>query len=175
MLRSSPPAVLPALPASDPGLRQRRRERRRLAEQDRRAAQRAERFLLRALLADARGLVRAGWVQHCWFVIEDEDGTPRRIGAPNLHELGAHPVTGVCLVGAIVQAAGGISRAGTQPVHRAIDLTWATLYDEPLRRWASAPVRLSYIHDLTRWNDAAQRCVDDVVGLLTAAADDAVG
>jgi hypothetical protein len=175
MIPSPPLTAAPrAVPARDPGLRDRWRERRRLIEQDRRAAERAERYFLASLLADARDRVHAGWVQNCWFVINDEHGRPRRIGAPNLDELQGSPVTAVCLVGAIVQAAGGIERAGTQPVHQAIDLTWATLYDQPLRRWASAPVRLSYIHDLTGWNDAPRRTAEDVAGLLTAASRQAL-
>jgi hypothetical protein len=159
---------------SELGPRGRWRERRRLIEQDRHAAHQAQLYVLRALLADASDLVKTGWVQHCWFSITDADGRTRRIGAPNLHELEGHPVTGVCLVGGIVQAAGGISRAGTQPVHHAIDLTWATLYDEQMRCRPSPPVRLAHIQDLTRWNDAAPRTRDDVAALLTAASSRAV-
>lgn len=154
---------------SEPGRRERWRERRRLTEQDRQAAEQAELYLLRALLADASDLVNAGWVQHCWFVISDERGSRRRIGPLNLHELDGHPVSDVCLVGAVVEAAGGIARAGTHPVHRAIDLTWATLYNQPLRCCPSPPVRLAHIHDLTRWNDSPGRTPHDVAGLLTAA------
>ena len=168
-----PDSTLTAVPApvreSEPGLRERWRERRRLTEQDRQAAHQAELYLLRALLADASDLVEAGWVQHCWFTISDEHGSRRRIGPLNLYELDGHPVREVCLVGAIVEAAGGIARAGTQPVHRAIDLTWATLYNQPLRCCPSPPVRLAHIHDLTRWNDSARRTRDDVADLLTAA------
>jgi hypothetical protein len=158
------------VPEREPGIRERWRERRRLTEQDRLAAHQAERYLVRALLADASDLVNAGWVQHCWFTISDEHGSRRRIGPLNLHELDGHPVSEVCLVGAIVEAAGGIARAGTQPVHRAIDLTWATLYNQPIRGCPSPPVRLAHIHDLTRWNDSPRRTPDDVAGLLSAAA-----
>lgn len=168
-----PGPTLVAVPARGqapaPGVRERWRERRRLAEQDRQVAAQAERYLLRRLLLEASDLVTAGWVQRCWFAFRDEDGRRHRIGPPNLHELGSHPVSEVCLVGAIVQAAGGLARAGTRPVHQAIDLTWATLYHEPSWRRPSPPVRLAHIHDLTRWNDARERRSDDVTDLLAAA------
>jgi hypothetical protein len=76
----------------------------------------------------------------------------------------------MCLVGAIVQAAGGVAHAGTGPVHGAIDLTWATLFDEAEWRSPSARVRLARIHDLIGWNDAAGRRPEQVAGLLVAAA-----
>src|SRR5690242_10396135 len=67
-------ALRPSVPARQLGLRDRWRERRRLIEQDRRAAQQAELYLLRSLLADASGLVDEGWVQRCWFTVSDERG-----------------------------------------------------------------------------------------------------
>jgi hypothetical protein len=162
-------AVAAPGPETEAGLRERRRERRRLIEQDRHAVQQATLYLLSELLADASDLVSTGWVQHCWFTISDESGARRRIGPRNLHQLDGRPVTGVCLLGAIVQAAGGVARAGTEPVHRGIDLTWATLFDQPTHRFPAAYVRLAYIHDLMRWNDAASRTAGDVAGLLVAA------
>src|SRR5690242_837246 len=79
------------------------RERRRLIEQDRQAGRQAELYLLGELLADASDLVRAGWVQHCWFAVRDEQGTRRRIGPRNLQDLDGNRVSEVCMVGAIVQ------------------------------------------------------------------------
>ena len=150
-------------------MRARRHERRRLAQHDRRAAHRAELHGLRTLLADAADLVDAGWVQRCWFTVRDEHGDRRRVGPANLRELRGRTVSEVCLVGAIVQAGGGVAQAGAQPVQRALDLTWATLYNLPVR-WCPAPaVRLAHIHDLTRWNDAAARTPDDVGSLLVTA------
>jgi hypothetical protein len=79
------------------------------------------------------------------------------------------------LVGAVVQAAGGVAHARTQPVHRALDLTWAALYNEPVR-WCPAPAtRLSHVRDLTRWNDRDGRTATEVSGLLALAADRAEG
>jgi hypothetical protein len=161
--------VDPPARESAAGLRVRWDERRRLADRDRHAAHNAEAYLLGVLLAEACELVRAGWVQHCWFAVIDEQGALRRIGPRNLDEIGGHPVSAVCLLGGIVQAAGGVTRAGTRPVHRAIDLTWATLYDQPVRPGASSRLRLAHIHDLIGWNDSAGRTRDDVAGLLTAA------
>ncbi len=170
MIRSTVSAL--PVPFDDGELRipGRRRERRRLIEQDRQAARQAELYLLGELLTDASDLVRAGWVQHCWFAVRDERGTRRRIGPRNLQDLDGNRVSEVCMVGAIVQAAGGVDRAGTEPVHRAIDLTWATLYDTPMRSCPSSSVRLAYIHDLIAWNDAAGRTADDAAILLSAAA-----
>jgi hypothetical protein len=152
------------------GLRERRRERRRLIEQDRRAAARAELYVVRRLLYSALDLVESGWAQDCWFTVSDGRGGRRRIGPQNLHELGGQPVADVCLVGGIVQAGGGVARAGSQPVHRALDLTWATLYNQPTRWCPSPALRLAHIRDLTRWNDAPRRTPDDVTGLLAASA-----
>jgi hypothetical protein len=171
--RPTPTAVASVIRASEPGSRERWRERRRLTQQDRHAAHQAELHLLRELLADASNLVNAGWVQHCWFTTAEENGRRRRIGPSNLHDLDDHPVVEVCLVGAIVQAAGGIARAGTQPVHRGIELTWATLHNQPIRWCPSPPVRLAHVHDLTRWNDTARRTPDDVASLLIAASRNA--
>lgn len=164
-------AVVTGGQTSAPRLLEGRRARKRLTQLDREAADRAERFLLRALLVDAGSLVTQGWVQYCWFTVLDEHGERRRIGPPNLHELAGRTVSEVCLVGAIVQAAGGLARAGSPPVHRAIDLTWATLYNDATWRRHSPAVRLAHVHDLTRWNDAPVRTSAEVAGLLTAASE----
>lgn len=140
-----------------------------MIEQDRRAAAQAELYVVHGLLVDAADLVESGWAQHCWFTVADDRGGRRRIGARNLHELGGQAVAEVCLVGGIVQAGGGVTRAGSQPVHRALDLTWATLYNQPTRWCPSPAVRLAHIHDLIRWNDSARRTPGEVTDLLTAA------
>jgi len=155
---------------SVPGFRARRRERRRLVDLDRRSALRAESALLHALLLRASDLVCDGWTQRCWFVAGDDDGRVR-VGPTNLSDLAGRDVVEVCLVGAVIHAAGGVAQAGTQPVQRALDVTWAALYHDPVR-WCPAPaVRLAHVRDLTRWNDGAGRTAAEVSGLLTRAAD----
>jgi hypothetical protein len=106
-----------------PGVRARRCERRRLVEVDRRSRLRAESALMHALLLDASDLVRDGWAQRCWFVARDERDGRVRVGPQNLHELAGRQVVEVCLVGAVVHAAGGVAHAGSQPVQRALDAT----------------------------------------------------
>jgi hypothetical protein len=170
MILSTLSAVPVALNEGELGIPGRWRERRRLTELDRKAARSAELYLLGELLSDASDLVRAGWVQHCWFAVRDEQGTRRRVGPRNLQDLDGKRVSEVCMVGAIVQAAGGVDQAGTDAVHGAIDLTWATLYSKPIRCCSSPSVRLAYIHDLIAWNDAAGRTADDAATLLSAAA-----
>jgi hypothetical protein len=154
-----------------PGVRARRRERRRLVEVDRRSALRAESALLHALLLDASDLVRGGWAQRCWFVARDERDGRVRVGPQNLHELAGRHVVEVCLVGAVIHAAGGVAHAGSQPVQRALDATWAELYREPVRWCPSPAVRLTHVRDLTRWNDRAGRAAAEVSGLLALAAE----
>src|SRR4051794_26751720 len=153
-----------------PGLCARRRERRRLVDLDRRNSLRAESALLRALLLRASDLVCDGWAQRCWFVARDGDGRVR-VGPNNLSDLAGRQVVEVCLVGAVIHAAGGVAHAGGQPVQRALDVTWAALYRDPVR-WCPAPaVRLAHVRDLTRWNDRAGRTAAEVSGLLALAAD----
>jgi hypothetical protein len=172
---SVPTEVRDALATGSAGMRARRRERRRLAELDRRGALRAEAVLLRGLLMRAGDLVRDGWVQRCWFIACDDRGHQVRIEAQNLYELAGKQVIDVCLVGAVVQAGGGVAHARTQPVRRALDLTWAALYHEPMRWCPSPAVRLSHVRDLTRWNDLPGRTAAEVSGLLALAADRAEG
>lgn len=152
------------------GVRARRREGRRLTEVDRRSALRAESALLRALLVDASDLVGDGWAQRCWFVARDACGGRVRVGPQNLHELAGRQVVEVCLVGAVVQAGGGIAHASSQPVQRALDAIWAALYHEAVRWCPSPAVRLTQVRDLTRWNDRGGRTADEVSGLLGLAA-----
>ncbi len=156
-------------PAKALGWRQRRRERLRLRPQDRRAAELAGLHLIRAIAADAQRIVAAGWVQNHWFTYRDTAGHERAISAHNAHQLGDHPVTRACLVGAIVHAGGGLSAVSTQPVQRALDLTWHTLFldgRQPVR-WCPAPaVRTIHLRELTRWNDHPARTAGDVSMLL---------
>ncbi len=89
-----------------------------------------------------------------------------------------HPVTGACLVGAVVQAGGGPEAVRSQPVQRTLDLIWHSLREDAVRpvRWCPGPpVRAIHVLDLTHWNDAPDRTRGEVVELLrssVAAADD---
>jgi hypothetical protein len=147
------------------------RERRRLARHDRLNAQLAELHHIRTLVAGAHTVVRSAWVQHGWFAYRDEEGRQRTVTALDAHRLAGRPVTGGCLVGAVVQAGGGLAEVRTQPVQRALELTWHTLFgdeDEPVR-WCPAPsVRAAHIREITRWNDHPGRTVQEVTAVLYA-------
>jgi hypothetical protein len=146
-----------------------RRERRRLARQDRLAAHLAELHHIQLLLAEAATVVSNGWVQHGWFAVTDERGGARVVTAHDLRALESRPVTGACLVGAVVHAAGGPPSVHTQLVQRALDLTWHTLHEDTRRpvHWCPAPpVRAAHVRDLTRWNDHPARTADQVSALL---------
>jgi hypothetical protein len=150
-----------------------RRERRRLARQDRSAARLAELHHIELLLTQAAAVVSSGWVQHGWFAVTDESGAARVLTAHDLHALEGRPVTGACLVGAVVHAAGGPASVHSQLVQRALDLTWHTLHEDARRpvHWCPAPpVRAAHVRDLTRWNDHRSRTADEVTALLEATA-----
>jgi hypothetical protein len=168
------------------GIARRIAERRRLARQDRLAAQRAELHAARALLAGAVTVVEAGWIQDAWFAYRDERHREHLVGPHNLHEIVGRQVTGACLVGAIVQAGGGVPAARTGQVHRALELAWQALF--PVSEFSvtefsltqsdycPAPaVRTARVHDLTIWNDRPYRTVGDVTALLHAADRAAAG
>ncbi len=146
-------------------------ERRRLARCDALSARLAELQAIRDLLAQAAEVVAHGWVQDGWFTV----GTPTGevvVTAYHLRLVETYPVTGACLAGAVVHAAGGPATAGSQLSQRSLDLTWHALRDEdvlPAVRCPSPQVRRMRLLDLTRWNDARGRTRDDVVGLLGSA------
>ena len=86
------------------------------------------------------------------------------------------PVTGACLVGAVVQAGGGPATVRSQLVQRTLDLTWHALREDPSRpvRWCPGPrMRMMQVLELTYWNDAPERTQGDVVTLLRAARETA--
>ncbi|WP_157108474.1 DUF6197 family protein [Aldersonia kunmingensis] len=153
------------------GWRERRRLRKRLAEQDRRSAQLAELRAIGAMLEDAERIVRAGWVQHAWFSYRDERDRIAVASAHDLRRMSGRPVVGACLVGAIVQAGGGVPAVWSQPVQRTLDLLWHTLRENnrPVQ-WCPAPsMRLARLRELTGWNDRQGRDRDEVLALLGAA------
>ena len=156
---------------SVPGRRQRRAERRRLKRHDALSAQLAELFSIRTLLVQATAIIGEGWVQGGWFSVSTPSG-PRTVTGYDVRLATTHPVTGACLVGAVVHAAGGPGTAASQRVQRTLDLTWHALRQGPEQpvRWCPGPdVRMLQLLDLTHWNDAPGRRQDEVVDLLVAA------
>ena len=156
---------------SHPGRRERRAERRRLRHLDALSARLAELHAIRALLEQTDEVVNAGWVQGAWFTVAGASGE-RAVTAYDLNLAMDRPVTGACLVGAVVQAAGGPARVRSQLVQRTLDLTWHALREDPDRpvHWCPGPrVRMMQVLELTHWNDAPERTQADVADLLQAA------
>ena len=155
-----------------PGRRERRAERQRLRKVDALSAQLAQLHAIRVLLEQASEIVRGGWIQGAWFAV-DMGGRTRAVSAPELRLTRDHPVTGACLVGAVVQAGGGPESVRSQPVQRALDLVWHSLREDagqPVRWCPGPPARMMHVLDLTHWNDAPDRTRGDVVGLLRSSA-----
>jgi hypothetical protein len=153
------------------GRGRRRDERRRLERHDALSARLAELHTIRDVLGRATAVVGEGWIRGAWFTVATPSGE-RAVTALDLRLLRSRPVTGACLVGAVIQGGGGPRAVRSQTVQRALDLTWHTLREDPDRpvAWSPAPqVRTMHVLDLTHWNDAAARTQDDVVQLLTAA------
>ncbi len=155
-----------------PGRRERRAERRRLEQHDALSGRLAELPAIRALLEQAAEVVvDVGWVQGAWFTVAAAGGE-RAVTAYNLRLAENRPVTGACLVGAVVQAAGGPATVRSQLVQRTLDLVWHTLREAPDRpvQWCPAPrMRMMRVLELTHWNDAPGRAQGEVVALLRAA------
>jgi hypothetical protein len=165
------PSASPAWPVLPPLRRSERSDRRRLARVDVFSARLAELHRINELLDDAGQVVAHGWVQHAWFAYLDETGRTRLATATDLHLMSGRPVTGACLVGAVVEAGGGLPSVHTQLVNRTLDLTWHTLRGTPGTgvRWCPSPFeRAVQVRDLTSWNDARGRTADDVGSLLGA-------
>src|ERR687886_1647693 len=58
-----------------------------------------------AVLVGARALVRRGWLQGGWYVLEAPDGRRRFVGAGSLIRRSFGEIVQSCLVGAVVEAA----------------------------------------------------------------------
>jgi hypothetical protein len=124
-----------------------------------------------AVLTAARGVVRRGWVQNTWYVVETPAG--RRRLRPFLPGRVDHThVVQACLVGAVVHAAW---QQSPRPEHAypAVDALWHTLFDgggtadaEPVGMLSAPPVRAARVRDLTTWNDRQHRTQEDVLQLL---------
>jgi hypothetical protein len=150
---------------------ERRAERRRLGHLDALSARLAELHAVRGLLQRTVEVVGAGWVQGGWFTVASAGGE-RTIMASDLHLVVVRPVTGACLVGAVVQAAGGPATVRSQLFQRTLDLTWHALREDPSRpvHWCPSPrMRTMQVLELTQWNDAPERTQADVVDLLHSA------
>jgi hypothetical protein len=154
-----------------PTWRERRAERRRLRRLDDLSAQLAELPRISALLARATEVLDTGWIQGAWFAVAAPGGR-RSVTAYDLSLAEDLPVVGACLVGSVIEAAGGPSMVRSQLVQRSLDLTWHVLREEPGQpvRWCPGPrVRMMSVLELTYWNDAPDRRRGEVVGLLVAA------
>lgn len=158
-----------------------REPRRALARANRDVAQRAVRLRLdtaRVVLAGAADIVADGWIQNAWFQVRDETETVRTVTAGNLDLLERGPVLAACLVGAVVQAAGGRYAARDQVTGDSLDLIWTAAFGDGCRAGLglSPPpqVRSLRVFDLTRWNDRPGRCIGEVLDLLDAADDRAI-
>jgi hypothetical protein len=150
---------------------------RQLRERDVASARLAELHNLADILNQAADLISAGWLQHSWFAYQDDSGRTRTVTAYNVDEMADRPVVGACLVGAIVEAGGGLSKVRTQPVQRAIDLTWYTLFNTAPapNHWTPAPeVRTQHVRDLALWNDQPRRTAPQAEALLRRSAAAAV-
>jgi hypothetical protein len=146
-------------------------ERRRLRRQDVLSARLAELHAVQALLRRACEVVDGGWVQGAWFTVDTARGR-RSVTAYDLGLAQQQPVTGACLVGAVVEAAGGPATVRSQLVQRTLDLTWHALREGPDRpvRWCPGPrMRMMQVLELTYWNDAPGRTPGEVAALLLAA------
>jgi hypothetical protein len=152
--------------------RERRAERRRLKRLDALGRRMAELHAVQDLLARSAGVVGRGWIQGAWFNVSTPQGT-RAVNGYNLRLVRDHPVTGACLVGAIVYAAGGPAAVRSQLVQRTLDVTWHALREEDVEspvRWCPSPaVRQLHLQELTAWNDAQERTPGEVAGLLARA------
>lgn len=154
------------------GWRERRRQRKELAERDRRSAYLAELWRIVDLLGDAHEMIDHGWVQGGWLAYRDGKGREHLVDSVGMRRIAGHEITGACLVGAIVHAGGGPGSARTQVVQRGLDLTWHTLFrgaHEPIGWCPSPALRIARVGELTRWNDDPSRTAGEVAALLDRA------
>jgi hypothetical protein len=171
--------IAPPERAARPGVRQSRRarraERRRLQRQDALSGRLAELGTIDALLGQAVEVVENGWVQGAWFTVATPGGN-RAVTTYDLSAVVSQPVTGACLVGAVVHAAGGPVEVRSQLVQRTLDLVWHALREDPGRpvRWCPGPcTRTMHVLEMTFWNDSPGRTKREVVDLLHAARETA--
>jgi hypothetical protein len=129
-----------------------------------------------AVLDAARAVVRRGWTQNKWYVLEAPGGRRRNFGPMSLTRLDHRQVVEACLVGAVLHAAWQQSPR-PEYANPAIDALWHTLYEpagppgaDPVGPASSPPLRAARVRDLTTWNDRRNRTRDEVLGLLERSA-----
>ena len=115
---SAPP--VPTIDRDGPNWLAKRRLTRQLRLRDETSARLAELDNMADILNQAADLISDGWLQHSWFAYLDDNGRTKTVTAYNVNEMAGRPVVGACLVGAIVQAGGGLSKVRTQAVQRAL-------------------------------------------------------
>ena len=163
--------IAPPAPRLRPERWERRAQKRWLKRRDAVSGRLAELCAIEGLLDQAADVVSAGWVQGAWFTVATAEGSRAVTG----HDVGLasdRPVTGACLVGAVVQAAGGPATVRSQLVQRTLDLVRHALKEEADRpvRWCPGPrLRMLGVLELTHWNDAPGRTKSEVVDLLAVA------
>ena len=148
-----------------------------LRARDRASARLAELHNLADILNQAADLISTGWLKHSWFAYQDGNGRTKTVTADNVDEMAGRPVVGTCLVGAILQAGGGLSKVRSQAVQRALDITWYTLLGTTPQpnHWTPAPAaRAQHVRDLTRWNDQPRRTAPQAEALLRRSAASAM-
>ena len=125
-----------------------------------------------AVLTAARGVIRRGWAQNTWYVVETRTGRRRAFPPVFPSRIDHSRVVQACLVGAVVHAAWQQSPR-PERAYPAIDALWHTLLNgggtpgaEPVGPLSSPPVRAARVRDLTTWNDRPHRTKDDVLHLL---------
>jgi hypothetical protein len=125
-----------------------------------------------AVLTAARGVIRRGWAQNTWYVVETRAGRRRAFPPVLPSRLDHTRVVQACLVGAVVHAAWQQS-ARPERAYPAIDALWQTLLNggdrpgaEPVGPLCPPPVRAARVRDLTTWNDRPHRTKDEVLHLL---------
>lgn len=153
--------------------------RRRAATAARTRAEAQDRAACRAAVASAptrtAQVLDDGWVQGAWFHVRLRSGERRAIGPLDLPLPSGTPVTGACLIGAVVRATDD-SGLGPQLTHSTVDVLWDALQDSlgttarraSGRAWPPAE-RTLRVRELTRWNDAPGRTREQVAALVAGA------
>jgi hypothetical protein len=161
----------PGVRPGPPRWREARRRRRGAALAARKAAHRAELHGILGVLVGARSHLCEGWLQGTWFAVRPAVQPLPAVAAPG-HNRARAPAS-ACLVGAVVLTSGGRPAVREQRTQRSLDLLWHTLHRTTgleAVRWCPGPaLRTLQVHDLTRWNDAPGRSLDEVLALLDAA------